>query len=240
MSGSAGVETRKREAALAACDLLSSNDVVGLGTGSTARYFIEELGSRLRNGLLTDIEGVATSLATERQAAEAGVPLVDLPASGVAVAVDGMDEVDGSLRAIKGLGGALAREKIVAASARLFVLIGDAGKRVQQLAERTPVPVEILPFGWRRTALLLEELGLEPRLRAANPGSVVAAESAPSITDNGNWILDCRVRLPADLERLAERISALPGVVEHGLFLEQAGLALIASGDGVEELRRSS
>lgn len=240
MTRPGSAEDQKREAALTACDLLTSNSVVGLGTGSTAMYFVEELGRRLDSGSLTDVQGVATSLATEQQAMALGIPLIDLPASGVALAVDGMDEVDGRLRAIKGLGGALAREKIVAASARLFVLIGDAGKRVERLAERTPVPVEVLPFGWRRTARLLEELELEPRLRLANTKAGDAGENNSLITDNGNLVMDCRVKLPTDLERLAERISNLPGVVEHGLFLEQAKVALIASEDGVRELRRPS
>jgi ribose 5-phosphate isomerase A len=223
-------EEQKRAAAEAACDLVIDDSVVGLGTGSTARYLIEELGRRLTDGRLARVRGVATSQASERLAVEVGVPLVELPAEGVELAVDGMDEVDADLRAIKGLGGALTREKIVAASARRFVLIGDAGKVVERLAEKTPVPVEVLAFGWRRSARLLEDLGLEPRLREAG--------DATFRSDNGNPVLDCRVRLPVDLERLAERISLLPGIVEHGLFLDQVDTAFIATADGVRELRR--
>jgi ribose 5-phosphate isomerase A len=226
----AAAEEQKRAAAEAACDLVSNDSVVGLGTGSTARYLIEELGRRLADGRLARVRGVATSQASERLAAEAGVPLVELPAAGVELAVDGMDEVDGELRAIKGLGGALTREKIVAASARRFVLIGDAGKLVERLAVKTPVPVEVLDFGWRRSARLLEDLGLEPRLRQVG--------DATFRTDNGNPVLDCRVRLPVELERLAERISLLPGIVEHGLFLDQVDTAFVAGEGGVRELRR--
>ncbi|MEX2543363.1 MAG: ribose-5-phosphate isomerase RpiA [Trueperaceae bacterium] len=231
MSGTAAAaEEQKMAAAIAASELIDSDSVIGLGTGSTVRYLIEELGRRLADGRLERVHGVATSVASERLAAAVGIPLVELPEQGVALAIDGMDEVDSRLQAIKGLGGALAREKIVAASAASFVLVGDAGKRVERLAERTPVPVEVLSFGWRRTAHLLEELGLEPRFRRAGETLFTS--------DNGNPILDCRVRLPADLDRLAESISLLPGVVEHGLFLDHAEVAFVAGSDGVEELRR--
>ncbi|MEX2534079.1 MAG: ribose-5-phosphate isomerase RpiA [Trueperaceae bacterium] len=220
----------KRAAALAAVDLVESSSVVGLGTGSTAQRFIEELGLRLADGRLEGVQGVATSVASERLARAARVPLVELPPEGVGLAVDGMDEVDDELRAIKGLGGALTREKIVAASAKRFVLVGDSSKRVKRLAEHTPIPVEVLHFGWRRTARLLEDLGLEPAPRLEG--------DALFVSDNGHPILDCRVRQSVDLEELAERMIRLPGVIEHGLFLEQAQLALVASSAGVEELRR--
>lgn len=229
-TAAAPAEEQKRAAALAACELIESDSVVGIGTGSTVRYLIEELGRRLADGRLERVLGVATSLASERLATAVGIPLVELPVQGVSLAIDGMDEVDRHLQAIKGLGGALAREKIVATSADSFVLVGDAGKRVERLAERTPIPVEVLYFGWRRTARLLEELGLEARPRSAG--------NSLFTSDNGNPILDCRVHMPADLVRLAERISLLTGVVEHGLFLDHAEVAFVAGSDGVEELRR--
>ena len=229
-SGAVGTDELKRAAALAALDHIESGMVVGLGTGSTARYLIEELGARLLAGRLSDVQGVATSRDSERLAAACGIPLVELPAAGVAVAIDGMDEVDDGLRAIKGLGGALTREKVVAAAAGSFILIGDASKRVARLAERTPVPVEVLEFGRRRTERLLEGLGLEPRLRLR--------DGVPFRSDNRNPILDCAVSDPSDLEGLAARIKALPGVVEHGLFLEHAAVAFIAGEESVVELRR--
>lgn len=224
-------EDLKRAAALAALALVESGSTVGLGTGSTARYLIEELGARLAAGSLREVRGVATSLSSERLALASGVPLVELPVTGLELTIDGMDEVDEQLRAIKGLGGALTREKIVAASSRCFVLIGDAGKRVKRLAERTPIPVEVVEFGWRRTARLLEELGLEPRLRLTGEA---AFES-----DNGNPVLDCTLPEPGDLQRLADQIKQLPGVIEHGLFLDQPQLAFIATTGGVQELRRA-
>lgn len=224
-------EELKRAAALAALELVQSGSVIGLGTGSTARYLIEELGNRLADGSLSEVRGVATSQSSERLALASGVPLVELPASGLELAIDGMDEVDDELRAIKGLGGALAREKIVAASSRCFVLIGDAGKRVSCLAERTPIPIEVMEFGRQRTASLLAELGLEPRVRMV--------DGTPFRSDNGNPILDCMLRKRVELERLAGEIKALPGVIEHGLFLDQPQLAFIATAGGVQELRRA-
>lgn len=230
MTNVAAAEELKRQAALAALELVENDSTVGLGTGSTARYLIEELGARLSSGRLERVQGVATSLESERLARQAGVPLVELPPEGVVLAVDGMDEVDDRLRAVKGLGGALTREKIVAQSSRTFVLIGDASKRVKRLAERTPIPVEVVGFGLRRTARLLEGLGLEPQLRMK--------ESEPYSSDNGNPVFDCRLGSGTDLEALARAIKALPGVVEHGLFLDQASVAFIAGETGVEELRR--
>lgn len=225
-----GLEPLKREAARRAVDLVRSGTVVGLGTGSTARYAIAALGERLAEGALEDVRGVPTSLATERLALAAGIELVELPAEGVDLAIDGMDEVTPELDAIKGLGGALTREKIVAAAARRFVLIGDRSKRVARLGERAPLPVEVLPFGWRRTARRLGELGLEPALRGG--------EADPFATDNGNLVLDCG--LPAGLEprALATALTEVPGVLEHGLFLGLACRAYVADEDGVEVVER--
>ncbi|HEX7004257.1 MAG TPA: ribose-5-phosphate isomerase RpiA [Trueperaceae bacterium] len=227
----AAPEAQKRAAALAALDLVENDTVVGLGTGSTARYLIEELGSRLETGLLSGVRGVATSRTSEELASACGIPLVELPAEEIPLAIDGMDEVDDRLRAIKGLGGALTREKVVASAAQRFVLIGDASKLVVQLARATPIPVEVLEFGRNRTERLLERLGLEPRLRLR--------KGQPFTSDNGNPVLDCSVVATTDLEGLAAEIKALPGVVEHGLFLEQASLAIVAGEDRVTELRRA-
>lgn len=228
MTIAVGASEQKRAAALEALRFIPDGAVVGLGSGSTARYLVAELAARLASGELGAIRAVPTSRATEQQARELGIPLIELPAAGVDVAIDGMDEVDPQLRAIKGLGGALAREKIVAAGARRFVLIGDESKVVETLAERTPLPVEVLSFGWQRTARLLEELGLEPRLRRT--------EGALFRTDNGNPVLDCKVLQAVEPERLAAGIDALPGVVEHGLFLGLVERALIAGPGGVREL----
>jgi ribose 5-phosphate isomerase A len=225
------VDGYKRLAAHAALSRVRSGMRVGLGSGSTSVHMVRELGRRLASGELVDVRGVPTSGRTEALAREVGVPLIELDADGLDVAIDGMDEVDPRLDAIKGLGGALVREKIVAAAAREFVLIGDFGKRVARLGERTPVPVEVLQFGWRRTEARLRDLGADPRLRLR--------EGAPFGTDNGNWVLDCH--LPASFDAAAVRVFAtsvdgLPGVLGHGLFLGLTARAFLAGPTGVEEL----
>lgn len=222
------LEMRKREAALRALDLVTSGTTVGLGSGSTARYFVEGLGERLRDGALRDVNGVPTSDGTEALARRHGIPIAELGEHGVDIDVDGMDEVTPALDAVKGLGGAMAREKIVAAAARRFVLIGDDRKRVTRLGERSPVPVEALPFGVRRTGQRLRELGARPVLRLVG--------EQPYRTDNGNLVLDCHFDGPFDPAGLADALGALPGVVEHGLFLGMAARAFVATDTGVLEL----
>jgi ribose 5-phosphate isomerase A len=220
----------KAAAARAALEHVRSGMLLGLGTGSTASHVVRDLGRRLATGELRDVRGVATSVATERLAREAKVPLVDLPASGVDLTIDGMDEVTTTLDAIKGLGGALTREKVVAASSARFVLIGDVRKRVPWLGETAPVPVEVLAFGWRRTAERLRELGAEPALRRHG--------GDPFVTDNGHWVVDCHVRPGFDAAAFAAAVDAVPGVLAHGLFRGMAERALLAGPDGIEELLR--
>ncbi len=222
------IERWKREAAERALDLVASGMLLGLGSGSTARHFIAGLGQRLAAGALKGIRGVPSSRESEEQAAALGIPLVDLPPEGLDLAVDGMDEVTPALDAIKGLGGALTREKIVASSARRFVLIGDERKRVSRLGERAPVPVEVVTFGVRRTRALLEGLGADPALRGG--------EADPFTTDNGNLIYDLSFPDGFDPSELAAALESLPGVVEHGLFLGMAERAVLAGEDGVREL----
>jgi ribose 5-phosphate isomerase A len=216
-------ETLKRRAGEAAASLVRSGTVVGLGTGSTARYVIAAIGRAVADGTLTDVVGVPTSAASERMALEAGIPLVELGPDGVDIAIDGADEIDPALEAIKGLGGAMTREKIVAAAARRFVLVADASKRVDRLGERAPVPVEVLRFGWRRTAAALASLGCTPKVRGG--------EGSPALTDNGHPVPDCEVAAGFDAVAFAAAADALPGVVGHGLFLGIARTAFIA-GDG--------
>lgn len=225
-------DARKAAAADAALLDVESGMVLGLGSGTTAHAFLLGLGRRVASGDLTDVRGVPTSRATERTARRTGIALIDLPAGGVDLAVDGMDELDGSLDAIKGLGGALLREKIVAASASSFVLIGDVGKRSPRLGTLSPLPVEVLAFGVARTKDRLRALGLQPRLRGG--------ETEPFLSDNGNPILDCALPDGADLGALASDLDGLPGVLGHGLFLGMAHVAYLASDSGVERLDRPS
>lgn len=222
------VERWKARAAHAALDHVRSGMTVGLGTGSTAVHMVRELGRRLATHELHDVRGVATSVATERLARESKVPLIDLPADGVDVAIDGMDEVTTTLDAIKGLGGAFTREKVVAAAARRFVLIGDRTKRVAFLGDRAPVPVEVVAFGWRRTAERLRALGADPVLRTER--------GEPMVTDNGQLVVDCHMRGGFDAVAFAAAVDAVPGVIEHGLFLGMVERAILAGPDGIEEL----
>jgi ribose 5-phosphate isomerase A len=226
------LEHFKALAAHAALAHVRPGSVVGLGTGSTAAFVIEELGRRLREGELRGITAVPTSLATDRAARDAGIPLVELGREGVDVAIDGMDEVTPGLDAIKGLGGSLAREKVVAAAAREFVLAADHTKGVSVLGERAPVPVEVLPFGHRRTAALLEELGCEATLRRTG-GELY-------VTDNGNPVLDCAVPAGFDAHAFAAAVDRLPGVVAHGLFLGMASIAYLGGPDGVVTITRGA
>ena len=223
-------EKQKRQAALKALEHVQSGMCLGLGTGSTAKYAIEGLGERLASGQLQTISAVPTSQATATLAQHWKIPLVELPRSGVDVAIDGMDEVDDALNAIKGLGAALTREKIVASRAALFVLIGDSSKKVSQLGLRTPIPVEVLPFGAESTAACLEALGCRAVWRCD-------AAAAPVISDNGHYVYDCFFEAP-DVHALNHALRAIPGVVEHGLFLGMAAVAYVADDEDVLLLRR--
>jgi ribose 5-phosphate isomerase A len=221
------LESLKKQAALQALEHVQSGMTLGLGSGSTATYFIQALGEKLKTGALKDIVGVPSSKRSETLARDLGIPLEELSAKGVDVAIDGMDEVDPYLNAIKGLGGAQTREKIVASSANLFILIGDETKTVKQLGEKAPVPVEVIPFGYKATVAKLVALGTRPEQRMGTEKGKTGNE--PYITDNGNYIFHCYVTPPIDAEKLATELSKLPGVLEHGLFLNMAKLAYVAT-----------
>ncbi len=221
----------KQQVAEAALHLVEDGMLVGLGSGSTAELFVRALGARVADGLR--VRCVATSRRTEAAARAAGIELIDLDGF-LDLAVDGADAVEReTLAAIKGLGGALTREKIVAAAARTFVLIVDTTKVVDRLSDafdRVPVPVEVLPFGWKLTAHRLSDLGT-PVVRER--------DGAPLVTDNGNMILDLYQPVVARPDELAASIDAITGVVEHGLFLDMAASAIVGSPDAVVDLRRA-
>ncbi len=223
-----GLEAYKRAAALAALAEVADGMVLGLGTGSTVRYAILALGEGIRAGRYRDLVGVATSRATARLAEEAGVPLVELGPEGVDLAIDGADEVGPGLALIKGGGGALLGEKIVEHAARRFVVVADHTKRVARLGERFALPVEIVPFGHRRTLRELAALGGEVRLRRDG--------DRPYRSDHGHYIADLAIGPIAEPRVLADRLAAIPGVVEHGLFLGMADAAYLAGPEGVEVL----
>lgn len=228
MSDAGRTEALKRDAAVAAVRHVRSGMTVGLGTGSTARHAILEIGRLLREGALREVSGVPTSLASEALARQAGIPLVELGPAGVDVAIDGADEVGPNLDLIKGLGGALAREKVVEYHAREFVVVADASKRVDVLGSVVPVPVEVLDFGHRATLRALADLGASVRLRAR--------DGEPERSDNGNLLALCRFGRIGDPRELDSRLKRVPGVVDTGLFLGMARVAYVAGPGGVERL----
>ena len=200
--------------------------VVGLGSGSTAALFVRALGERVREGL--NIIGVPTSDATAALAHAEGIALATLEEyPRLDMDIDGADAVDPALNLLKGLGGALLREKIVAAAATRFVVIVDESKVVESLAESPLVPIEVVPFGWSRTQAELEALGatVARRVRREEPAMAF-------ITDGGHYILDCGFADLSDPAGLATRVKALTGVVDHGLFIDMAGLAVVGTADG--------
>ncbi len=201
---------------------------VGLGTGSTARHAISELGRRLRAGEVSGVTGVATSTATAALADEIGIPRVELGAMPIDLAIDGADEIAPDLSLIKGAGGALLREKIVATAAKTFVVVADASKLVERLGTAHPVPVEIAPFGYRATLALLGELG-DAEVRTSDDGVFT--------TDNGNLIADVRVGNLHDPSRFDRTLLAIPGVLATGLFCDIAAVAVLADGEAVNVLR---
>ncbi len=205
---------------------------LGLGTGRTADHFVRLLAERVRGGL--DVVGVPTSERTAALAVAEGVALTTLDAEPVLdLVVDGADEVDGELRLIKGGGGALLREKIVASAGKRMVVIAEAAKFVATLGA-FPLPVEIVPFGAGATHLHVE--GVLARLGLGGDIVMRAGEGQPYMTDNGNRILDLKLGRIPDPEALAAALNAIPGVVEHGLFIGLATTAIIAGVDGLRQI----
>ena len=229
-------DERKRQAAGAALELVKPGMTLGLGTGSTAAAFIEGLGARVRDGL--EITCVATSRATQAQAEALGVPLSDLDTLGeLDLTVDGADEIGPSLDLIKGGGGALLREKIVAMASQRVVIVADDSKLVSKLGA-FPLPVEVDPFGAQSTLRMIRMVGSE----AGCDGGVRLreGEDGPFRTDGGHYIADCAFGSIADPALLGDMLTMIPGVIEHGLFIDMADAALIAGADGVRVLEPAS
>jgi ribose 5-phosphate isomerase A len=219
----------KRAAAERALSAVGDGMRLGLGTGSTAAHFVALLGARVRAGL--NVVGVPTSERTRAQAAGEGIPLTTLEETPeLDLDVDGADELDDALRLIKGGGGALLREKIVAAASRRMIVIADASKRVKRLG-RFPLPIEVVPFGLgatgRAVATAFERLGCVGELRLRG------SDEARFVTDGGHYILDAHLNAIADPNGLAAALNAIPGVVEHGLFIGLATSAILSTDDGI-------
>jgi len=223
----------KRAAALRAIEYITSGTVIGLGTGSTVRPLLDLLGERLAAGALRDVIAIPTSEDTAIRCRALGIPLTTLDEHPqLALALDGADEVGPRLDLIKGLGGALLREKLVARAAKRFVVVADASKRVRKLGTRAPVPVEVVPFGWSTHLAFFGKLGAEPALRRTAAG-------APFVTDEGHYLVDCRFpRGIKDPAAVARALARRPGIVEDGLFLRMAHVAVLAGASGVKVLKR--
>lgn len=214
----------------AAAEYVAPGAKVGLGTGRAACAFVEALAERVRGGLR--VTGVPTSEATRALAERLGIPLATLDEAGeLDLTVDGADEVDPRLDLIKGLGGALVREKIVAASSRRLVVVVGEEKIVERLGVRTPLPVEVVPFGLALCRRRLAALGADVRLRGAE-------RPEPFVTDNGNRVLDCKFAAIDDAAALDAAICAIPGVVGTGLFVQMAERVLVQRGASIGVLRR--
>jgi ribose 5-phosphate isomerase A len=225
----------KQRAGEAAVDHVKSGMVVGLGTGSTAKFFIAALASALRSGKLSGVRGIPTSLASERLARESGLPIATFSQiDHIDVTVDGADEIGPGLSLIKGMGGALLREKMVAQNSAKLIIIADQSKVVNQLGSKSPLPVEITPFGYEATERFLRSLGCEPKLRRAADGAAVF------VTDNGNYIFDCKFAGITDPSALQRQLADRAGIVESGLFLSMADLAIVADDKSIRTLGKQA
>ena len=221
-------EEEKEAAGRAAAKLVRDGDIVGLGTGSTAYFAVVALGERVKAGL--KIIGIPTSVRTADLARAVGIPLTTLDEHPeIDITIDGADEVDPKLNLIKGGGGALTREKVIATASKKMVVVADSGKVVAVLG-KFPLPVEVIAFARTVVERKIAALGGSPKLRLKPDGS-------PYLTDNGNEILDCSFGKIADPPALARELSGTPGVVEHGLFIGLAKLAIVGRGSSLDEIQ---
>lgn len=219
----------KKNAALRAVEYVKSGMTLGLGTGSTAYFAIEAIGEQWKSGALTDIRAIPTSEATARQAATYGIPLLELAdVDRIDLTIDGADEFDPQLRLIKGGGGALFREKLVAFASDVMLVISDSSKEVAQLGA-FPLPVEVLPKAVRLVSRVLTEKNYNPKLR-------LTANGDPYLTDNQNYILDLALEQISAPEKLDLDLHMIPGIVETGLFLGLANKVIVGKADGVIEI----
>lgn len=221
------MEDIKRLVGERAAEFVESGMIIGLGSGTTANWVIRAIGKRMQAGL--DIKAVSSSVKSERLAREVGIPLLSLgEVDGLDLAIDGADEIDPNLQLVKGGGGSLLREKMVAVAARQVIIIADSTKVVNGLGA-FGLPVEVVQFGWEMTSKHIQRLGGTPVLRLK--------DGSPFITDNGNFVLDCRFGSIQEPRELNLSLNQIPGVVENGLFIDLANQAIVGYPDGrVEEL----
>ncbi len=214
---------QKKIAAEKAAEFIKDGMIIGLGSGSTAEYLVSKVGDMVKNGL--NIQAVATSKATEKQAQELGIPLLDInDVKYIDIAIDGVDEIDKSFNATKGGGGALFREKIVANLANEVIWIMDESKIVDNIG-KFPLPVEILPYGYKVTYQTLKEHGYNPTMRLK--------EDDLFVTDNGNYIVDLHLTAPVDIEEIKQKLDNIVGVLETGQFLKMCNRIIVGTNSGV-------
>lgn len=233
MTETVSIENLKNQAAIRAVNLLQSGMRVGLGTGSTAKYAIEELGCKVQAGELSQIVCVATSQASAELASGVGLVVEPLDPRPLDIAIDGADEIDPQLNLIKGLGGALLREKLTEVQAKQLVIIADDSKLVSYLGQKSPLPVEITPFGFLSTIERLRQL------KGISGGRLRHAGAQPYLTDNDNYIFDAQLAEVSEITAvpaLERELKGTLGVVETGLFLGMASRAFVAAAGGVREL----
>ncbi|MDR3712941.1 MAG: ribose-5-phosphate isomerase RpiA [Puia sp.] len=220
------VKNVKKLAAVKAIDYIRDGMTLGLGTGSTAYWAIQGIGERVKQGLT--VRAIATSVQSDSLAREAGIPIVSFAEiDHLDITIDGADEVDEKLNLIKGGGGALLREKIVASATLFYIIIVDETKLVPRLG-KFPLPVEVAPFGWEMTSLQLSKLGCKPVLRSVN--------DKPFLSDNGHYILDCAFGEIVKPALLHEQVNAITGVMDNGLFINMADVVIAAYKDGSTKL----
>jgi len=225
------IEAARRRAAEKAVEHVDSGSVVGLGSGGTAAHAIRILGDSLRSGELEEVLGVPTSLQASAEAVQAGIPLTTLDEHpDPDLAIDGADQIDGALNLIKGGGGALLREKVVASASRLYIIVADETKLAARLGEGCRLPVEVLPFALQPVLHRIGALGAEATVRSGG------GKLGPVVTDNGNLIIDADFGAIPEPRRLDAELKAIPGVIETGLFLGYTDVAYIGTEEGVRRL----
>lgn len=217
-------EYEKKTSAEHSCNYVKNKMVIGLGTGSTVKYAIEKIGKMVKEGL--QIKAIPSSIETEKLAKKNKIPLTSLnEVSKIDLTIDGADEFDVNLNLIKGGRGALFREKILAYNSKKLIIVVDSSKKVKKLG-KSPLPIEVLPFSWKATYLHLEKLGCKPKLRMK--------KNSPFITDNGNYILDCKFGKIDNAKKLESKIKKIVGVIEYGLFIGLADIIIMGMGKEVK------
>ncbi len=223
----------KKEAGVSAVDFVESGMILGLGTGSTTKFALEEIGKRLKEGRLKDIIGICSSIQTENSAKDLGIPITSFDdKQELDLTIDGADEVDPELNLIKGGGGALLREKVLAQSSKRNIMIVDESKLSPMLGTHFAVPIEVIPFAWRPVSVFIKSLGADPVLRLKENGD-------PYTTDQDNYILDSNFGPIPNLDELAGKLGQKAGIAEFGLFLGTATEVIIATSNGIRYQKRN-